>query len=99
MKERVFIPNQEFLDKYQDAIKNNVKLSDFAASIGQAEQTVVQKVAKWNKMMKDYAPRFKSAGMEVPKLPYLQTGKTKGKPKMSANELLAMFGLKLDAPL
>lgn len=66
-KERVNVPDKEFFPKYRQALDTGVKLSDFAVEIGQAEGTITGRIARYNKIVKDYASRFKELG-------YLKTG-------------------------
>jgi len=102
-KASVFVPDVEFFPKYREALANNVKLADFAVQIGQAEQTIVQRIAKWNKQALSYKDTYDKMGVEVPKLGYLSqaTGATRGRKshKFTPVEMLEMFGIKLNSPV
>lgn len=101
-KERVNVPDEEFFPKYKAAFDSGVKLSDFAVEIGQAEGTITGRIAKYNKMCKDYAETYKQMGVEMPKLGYLKTGNetgTKGRKKLSLSEWATLMGNTINSPV
>lgn len=101
-KERVNVPDEEFFPKYRQALDTGVKLSDFAVDIGQAEGTITGRIAKYNKMVKDYADTYKQMGVEMPKLGYLKTGDEvgqRGRKKLSPVDFIKIWGIKLDSPV
>lgn len=101
-KERVFVPHEEFIPAYKKALEQKMKLEDFAKEIGQAPQSIIQRVAKINKQIRGYAETYAKMGInEPPVLPYLSqaTGKARGRKTLTPNELIKLLGLKTDSPV
>lgn len=101
-KERVYVSNEEFIPLYKEAFAQKVSLAAFAATIGQAEQTIIQRVAKLNKLNKSYKETYEKLGVPMPaSLGYLSqaTGKSRGRKTLTAAEMVALFGLKTDSPI
>lgn len=86
-KERTIVEDTEFFPQYKKAMTSGVKLADFAAKIGQAPATILQRVAKANKILK-------SSGKNP--LKYLSSASgtpgVRGRKSITAEELIKLLG-------
>lgn len=100
-KERVYVSHEDFIPAYKKALDEKMSLTAFATQIGQAEQSILQRVAKLNKQIRSYKPTYDQLGIEVPVLGYLSqaTGNSRGRKTLSPAELIALLGMKTDSPV
>ena len=87
-KKRVRVSDEVFIPRYKSALDSGTKLAEFAKEIGQAEQSILHRVAKYNQQLK-------STG--YPTIGYLS--QAKDKVKKTPDEIAKMFGLTLSEPV